>query len=175
MLTLFISLLYSRNRFGSLSGGALAVAPASAFELITSYVDSWHLVGLGSSAAAPAWIPIIGIASFVTAANPQSFIAALFFLTPTLLFVLSYRTARRYSLTKYSSVFVAFIYAFSPVTLAAINQGRIGTIVIALLLPGLFTLLEKNRGLENLTWRKIFSITLVAAVAGAFSLLFLLA
>ena len=174
LLTLFISLLYSRNRFGSLSGGALAVAPASAFELITSYVNSWHLVGLGSSAAAPAWIPIIGIASFVTAANPQSFIAALFFLTPTLLFVLSYRTARRYSLTKYSSVFVAFIYAFSPVTLAAINQGRIGTIVIALLLPGLFTLLEKNRGLENLTWRKIFSITLVAAVAGAFSLLFLL-
>ena len=174
LLTLFISLLYSRNRFGSLSGGALAVAPASAFELITSYVNSWHLVGLGSSAAAPAWIPIIGIASFVTAANPQSFIAALFFLTPTLLFVLSYRTARRYSLTKYSSFFVAFIYAFSPATLTAINQGRLGTIVIALLLPGLFTLLEKNKGLENLTWRKIFSITLVAAVAGAFSLLFLL-
>jgi len=173
LLTLFISLLYSRNRFGSLSGGALAVAPASAFELITSYVNSWHLVGLGSSAAAPAWIPIIGIASFVTAANPQSFIAALFFLTPTLLFVLSYRTARRYSLTKYSSFFVAFIYAFSPATLTAINQGRLGTIVIALLLPGLFTLLEKNKGLENLTWRKIFSITLVAAVAGAFSLLFL--
>jgi hypothetical protein len=90
------------------------------------------------------------------------------------LFVLSYRTARRYSLTKYSSFFVAFIYAFSPATLAAINQGRLGTIVIALLLPGLFTLLEKNKGLENLTWRKIFSITLVAAVAGAFSLLFLL-
>jgi len=131
LLTLFISLLYSRNRFGSLSGGALAVAPASAFELITSYVNSWHLVGLGSSAAAPAWIPIIGIASFVTAANPQSFIAALFFLTPTLLFVLSYRTARRYSLTKYSSFFVAFIYAFSPATLTAINQGRLGTIVIA--------------------------------------------
>ena len=174
LLTLFISLLYSRNRFGSLSGGALAVSPASAFELISSYVNSWHLVGLGSSAPAPAWIPIIGIASFVTAANPQSFIAGLFFLTPTLLFVLSYRTARRYSLTKYSSFFVAFIYAFSPATLTAINQGRLGTIVIALLLPGLFTLLEKNRGLENLTWRKIFSITLVAAVAGAFSLLFLL-
>jgi hypothetical protein len=70
---------------------------------------------------------------------------------------------------------VAFIYAFSPVTLTAINQGRIGTIVIALLLPGLFTLLEKHRGLDNLSWRKIFSITLLAAVAGAFSLLFLLA
>ena len=174
LLTLFISLLYSRNRFGSLSGGALAVAPASAFELISSYLSSWHLVGLGSSAAAPAWIPIVGIASFATAANPQSLIAALFFLTPTLLFILTYRTARRYSLTRYSSFFVAFIYALSPVTLTAINQGRIGTIVIALLLPGLFTLLEKRRGLGNLSWRKIFSITLIAAVAGAFSSLFLL-
>jgi len=174
LLTLFISLLYSRNRFGSLSGGALAVAPASAVELITSYVNSWHLVGLGSSAAAPAWIPIIGLASFVTAANPQSFIAVLFFLAPTLLFILSYRTARRYTLTKYSSILVAFIYAFSPVTLSAINQGRIGTLVIALLLPGLFTLLEKNQGLANLSWRKIFSITLLAAAAGAFSPLFLL-
>jgi hypothetical protein len=46
--------------------------------------------------------------------------------------------------------------------------------VIALLLPGLFTLLEKNQGLDNLSWRKIFSITLLAAVAGAFSMLFLL-
>jgi GT2 family glycosyltransferase len=174
LLTLFISLLYSRNRYGSLSGGALAVAPASAFELISSYLSSWHLVGLGSSAAAPAWIPIVGIASFATAANPQSLIAALFFLTPTLLFILTFRTARRYSLTRFSSFFVAFIYALSPVTLTAINQGRIGTIVIALLIPGLFTLLEKRRGLGNLSWRKIFSITLIAAVAGAFSSLFLL-
>ena len=43
----------------------MAVAPASAMEMITSYVNSWHLIGLGSSSAAPAWIPIIGIASFI--------------------------------------------------------------------------------------------------------------
>jgi GT2 family glycosyltransferase len=174
ILTLFISLIYSRNRFGSLSGGALAVAPASAFEMIASFVNSWHLVGLGSSSAAPAWIPIIGIASFVTAANPQTFITLLFFLTPTLLFILSYRAARKYSLTKYSSVFVAFMYSFSPVIITAINQGRLGTIVVAILLPTLFTLLEKHKGLLNLTWRKIFSIALIASVAAAFSPLFLL-
>jgi hypothetical protein len=47
LITLIISFLYSRNRLGSLSGGALAVAPDSAFELLRRYVDSWHLVGLG--------------------------------------------------------------------------------------------------------------------------------
>ena len=173
-LTLFISFLYSRNRYGSLSGGAMAVAPDSASEMIASFVSSWQLVGLGSSQAAPAWIPVIGIASFITAANPQTFIAALFFLTPTLLFILSYRAARKYSLTKQSSAFVAFLYSFSPAVLTAINQGRLGTIVIAILLPGLFTLLEKNQGLSDLTWRKIFSIVLIVSLAGTFSPLFLL-
>ena len=175
LVTLFISILYSRNRLGSLSGGAMAVAPASAIELITSYVNSWHLVGLGSSSSAPAWIPIIGIASFITAGNPQVFLAGLFFFAPTLLFIFSYRTARKYSLTNYSSVFVGFIYALSPVTLTSINQGRLGTLVIALILPGLFTLLEKNRGLINIGWRKVFAIALIAGVAGAFSPLFLAA
>jgi len=175
LVTLIISVLYSRNRLGSLSGGAMAVAPASAIELITSYVNSWHLVGLGSSFSAPAWIPIIGIASFITAGNPQVFLAVLFFFAPTLLFIFSYRTARKYSLTNYSSVFVGFIYAFSPVTLTSINQGRLGTLVIALILPGLFTLLEKNRGLINIGWRKVFAIALIAGLAGAFSPLFLAA
>ena len=175
LVTLIISVLYSRNRLGSLSGGAMAVAPASAIELITSYVNSWHLVGLGSSSSAPAWIPIIGIASFITAGNPQVFLAVLFFFAPTLLFIFSYRTARKYSLTNYSSVFVGFIYALSPVTLTSINQGRLGTLVIALILPGLFTLLEKNRGLINIGWRKVFAIALIAGLAGAFSPLFLAA
>ena len=175
LVTLIISVLYSRNRLGSLSGGTMAVAPASAIELITSYVNSWHLVGLGSSSSAPAWIPIIGIASFITAGNPQVFLAVLFFFAPTLLFISSYRTARKYSLTNYSSVFVGFIYALSPVTLTSINQGRLGTLVIALILPGLFTLLEKNRGLINIGWRKVFAIALIAGLAGAFSPLFLAA
>ena len=78
LVTLFISILYSRNRLGSLSGGAMAVAPASAIELITSYVNSWHLVGLGSSSSAPAWIPIIGIAS------STSFLGWLILLCPNL-------------------------------------------------------------------------------------------
>lgn len=60
------------------------------------------------------------------------------------------------------------MYSFSPAVLTAINQGRLGTVVVAILLPSLFTLLEKHRGLSNLSWRKIFSIVLIAAVAGAF-------
>ena len=174
LITLTISIFYSRNRFGSLSGGALAVAPDSAMQLISSYVDSWHLVGLGSSNQAPVWQPIIGILSLITAGNPQIFLALLMFLTPLILFILAYKTARSYSLTNYSSVFVAFLYAFSPVVLTSINQGRLGTIAVAIFLPVLLQLLIKNKLVANLTWRRTYLISLVAGFASAFSELFLL-
>ncbi len=174
LITFIISIFYSRNRFGSLSGGALAVAPDSAMQLIASYIDSWHLVGLGSSNQAPVWQPIIGILSLITAGNPQIFLALLMLLTPLILFILAYRTARSYSLTNYSSVFVAFLYALSPVVLASINQGRLGTIAVAILLPILLQLLIKNKFVANLSWRRIYLIAFIAGLASAFSELFLL-
>ena len=58
--------------------------------------------------------------------------------------------------------------------LTSINQGRLGTIVVALILPPLITLLSRYKGLLKISWRKIFSITLVASVAAAFSPLFLI-
>jgi len=173
LVILIISTLYSRNRFGLLSGGALPISTSSAKDLITSYANSWHLIGLGSSNAAPSWIPLIGFASLITAGNPQLLITITYFLIPAMLYILFYGTARKYTLTNYSAVFAAIIYSLSPVVLTAINQGRIGTIATAILLPPIFTLLEKNKNLINLTWRKIYSITLLAGVAAAFSPLFL--
>jgi GT2 family glycosyltransferase len=173
LVILIISTLYSRNRFGLLSGGALPISTSSAKDLITSYANSWHPIGLGSSNAAPSWIPLIGFASLITAGNPQLLITITYFLIPVLLYILFYRTARKYTLTNYSAVFAAIIYSLSPVVLTAINQGRIGTIATAILLPPIFTLLEKNKNLVNLTWRKIYSITLLAGIAAAFSPLFL--
>ena len=173
LVILTISTLYSRNRFGLLSGGALPISTSSAKDLITSYANSWHLIGLGSGHATPSWVPLIGFASLITAGNPQLLITITYFLIPVLLYMLFYRTARKYTLTNYSAVFAAIIYALSPVVLTAINQGRIGTIATAILLPPIFTLLEKNKNLVNLTWRKIYSITLLAGIAAAFSPLFL--
>ena len=173
LVILIISTLYSRNRFGLLSGGALPISTSSAKDLITSYANSWHLIGLGSSNSVPSWIPLIGFASLITAGNPQLLITITYFLIPVLLYILFYRTARKYTLTNYSAVFAAIIYSLSPVVLTAINQGRIGTITTAILLPPIFTLLEKNKKLINLTWRKIYSITLLAGIAAAFSPLFL--
>jgi len=41
-----ITLLWSRNRFGEISGGALAMAPDNAQDLFKLYIASWHDIGM---------------------------------------------------------------------------------------------------------------------------------
>jgi hypothetical protein len=173
VVTIF-TIIYSRNRFGSLSGGVLPVAPDSAMYLVRDFVSSWHLVGLGSSEPAPLWLLITAGASSITAGNPQVFIYLFFLSIPVILYCLAYRSARKYSLTNYSATFVGFIYAISPVVLASINQGRIGTLAVAILLPIIFTSLYKHNSLTTLKWRKLYLITILAGVSATFSPIFLL-
>ncbi|MEY3454433.1 MAG: hypothetical protein RLZZ147_558, partial [Actinomycetota bacterium] len=168
------TIIYSRNRFGSLSGGALPVSPDSAMYLVRDFVSSWHLVGLGSSTPAPLWILITAGASSITAGNPQIFTYLFFFTLPVFLYSLAYRSARRYSLTNYSATFIGLIYAISPVVLTSINQGRIGTLVVAILLPVIFTSLHEHKALATLKWRKLYLVTIFAAIAATFSPAFLL-
>jgi uncharacterized membrane protein len=85
----------------------------------------------------------------ITLGNPQTFLTLIFFLTPTICFLIFYRTANKFKLGKYSSFIAALLYAFSPVVLTSINQGRIGTIAIAFILPILFTLFIKDQSVAE--------------------------
>jgi GT2 family glycosyltransferase len=174
LLVSIFTIIYSRSRFGSLSGGALPVSPDSAMYLVRDFVSSWHLVGLGSSTPAPLWVLITAGASSITAGNPQIFIYLFFFAIPIVLYSLAYRSARKYSLTNYSATFIGLIYAISPVVLTSINQGRIGTLVVAILIPIIFTAFHKHNGLTSLKWRKLYLVTILAAIAATFSPVFLL-
>ncbi|NDG25126.1 MAG: glycosyltransferase family 2 protein, partial [Actinobacteria bacterium] len=141
---------------------------------VRDFVSSWHLVGLGSSSPAPLWMLLLAGASLITAGNPQIFIYLFFLLIPITLFSLAYRSARKYSLTTYSATFVGLIYAISPVALSAINQGRVGTLVVAILVPIIFTSLNQHKLLSTLKWRKLYLVTILAAVGATFSPAFLL-
>ena len=164
-----VSLLAARNRLGNISGGALAKVPSSGLDLLNQYAQSWHLVGLGSSATTPPWIPILGLASAVTGFNLQLFVSLLFLLTPILAFYIFYRVLTKLGATIFYALIGAGIYAFSPVTWASINQGRIGTIVIILIAPSLYFLSPFTRDNEKASWRRIFAITLLISVFCAFN------
>ena len=172
--TFIISLIASRNRFGSITGGALPMPPSGAMDLIAKYSESWHLVGLGSAASTPPWVAILAAASTVTFGKTWLFLTLFFLLVPTLAFLAVYRSAKRVGISLRLSVIGGVLYAMSPVIWTSINQGRIGTLVVALLAPSFLSVLPRSTNFEALTWRRTYALILLAAFLSAFSTFFLI-
>ena len=168
ILTL-LTTIASRNRFGNLSGGALAFSPAGSIDVLRHYADSWHTVGLGSSAPTPPWLAVTGLLSLLTLGNLPFFIALLFWITPPLALFVMYRSLKRYGLTSTTAVVGGALYSLSPVIWNSVNQGRLGTIAIALLVPTFLSLLPLERAQETASWRRIYALSLFAAVIASFS------
>lgn len=168
-----ISTIASRGRFGALSGGSLPASPAGAMDLIRNYLESWHQVGLGSSVASPPWLLVIGLGSLLTLGSATAFITILFWLTPPLAMFITYRAFKRLRIQTRTALVGGLLYSLSPVVWAAINQGRLGTIVIVLLAPVLISVVPRSIELDNVSWRKIYGVALLAGAISAASALFL--
>lgn len=172
-LMVLLTTVASRNRLGALSGGAMPLAPDSGLDLIRKYAESWHLVAMGSGAPAPTWLAITGILSALTLGNLTFFIASLFWATPVIALFAMYRALKRFGLTATSAVVGGLIYALSPVVWNSINQGRLGSIVVALIAP-LFVSLAPLKAIEqSASWRRIYNLALLAAFISAFAADFL--
>ncbi|NDA95988.1 MAG: glycosyltransferase family 2 protein, partial [Actinobacteria bacterium] len=137
LIVALTTLIASRSRLGSIVGGALPTTPASAGELLSTYADSWHTVGLGSSANVPPWIALIGLTSLLLGAKASLFITTLFISAVPLALWGAYSLARKFTELKFLALGAALLYAFSPTSLAAINSGRLGTVVLIVIGPWL--------------------------------------
>ncbi len=164
-----ISIFASRNRFGSLSGGALALSPSSGLDLLHRYAESWHLIGLGSAAPMPPWVALLGISSILTLGNLPLLITLIFLFAPAVSYLTIYRVLLRLGVERTYGLVGAGIYVAAPVLWSSINQGRIGTLLALQLLPTLLSLNPYARDRESSTWRRTFSIALLAGVIGSFS------
>lgn len=169
-----IALFAGRNRFGTLSGGAMAYPQMSGWDLVREYVDSWHAVGLGSASAIPPWLPVLGIASALTLFNLPLFISLLFVFAPIVAFYTFFKVLSSLGSSKYFALVGAGIYAFSPVMWTSINQGRLGTLAILLIAPSLFVISPFERKTDERSWRAIFAITLLSAILSALNPIILL-
>lgn len=164
-----ISLAWSRNRIGAISGGALAASPEGAWDLIKLYVASWHEVGMGSGLSTPPWVLFIAIASFVTFGNVSALITLFFFVAPFLLLLSSYKYLKRFTENSWLVAGASLLYAISPVAVAAINSGRIGVIIFMALLPLFASNMHGWNLIETRTWRSIFAVSLFIWVFFAFN------
>ncbi len=155
-----ITIFWARYRFGYLSGGALAQAPAHISDLWKLYVSSWHEIGMGSNLVAPAWILITGIASFLTLGNVSLLLTLFFLAVPYLSMWTAHRYVKRFTSSPVLSAGAAALYALSPVSISAINAGRLGLSLLIILLPIFVSLIHNWTDIEKLSWRNIYAITL---------------
>ena len=168
-----LTLIASRNRLGDIAGGALSPVPASGVDLLRKYTESWHTVGQGSSASASPWIFMLGVASLLTLGNLKFFFTTLFLIAVPLVFVLTYKFARRYTKNRVIALSGAGLFALSPAILNSIHVGTFGTLVVAVLIPFYCGTLVQ-RSITEITWPRVFFLALCDSLIFFFSpLLFL--
>ena len=168
-----ITIIASRHRIGDIAGGALSPVPASGIDLLRKYTESWHTVGQGSGASASPWLFMIGFASLITLGNLKLFFSLLFLFAVPLVFVLTYRYARRFTNNRVIALSGAGLYALSPSILNSLHMGTFGTLVIAIIVP-FFCGTLLNRSISELVWPRVFFLGLCDSLIFFFSpLLFL--
>ena len=169
------SLVVARSRFGVIAGGALPETLHGSSNLWRLYAESWHQVGLGSSSATPTWVAILALIGTLTLGNTQLFVSALFLFAPFILFIAIFIWLNRITSHVWLAISGSLLYALSPIGLAAVNAGRLGTLIVLIFLPITLNLLSSTLQIEHLSIRRIFQLGIFLAIPVAFSLPFLLA
>jgi GT2 family glycosyltransferase/lysylphosphatidylglycerol synthetase-like protein (DUF2156 family) len=175
-ISLFIFiLLSSRSRFGSLIGGALATTPHGTSSLWRSYIESWHQVGMGSSAPTPPWVALLSLLSLLFFGKPAVLVTALIFTAPALMAISAYKFLKLVTANSWLRVSASMLYAISPVAIASVNSGRLGTLILLIILPWIVSNISSLDNFEKISWRRIFGVALLISIATSFTLMVWLA
>ena len=166
-----VSLINSRNRLGAIVGGALPISPSGATDLWRTYFESWHQIGMGSSLATPPWVAVTALASLAVLGKVQFFMTTFFLIVPILIMWTSFLLLKKLTSNNWISIPAAFLYAISPVTIAAVSSGHIGTLVLLIFVPLVALILHDWWAIEKYSWRKIFAVSLLFALLYSFTLI----
>ncbi|MER8188242.1 glycosyltransferase [Kitasatospora sp. NPDC094015] len=136
---LLFALAACRDLIGSglLQGGALLPATDGAGGLWRMYADSWHPVGNGSTATAPPYLAVLSVLSWGLFGHADLAVTLLVVLSIPLAAVSAYLVSRPLIESKMVRAWASASYALLPAATGALAQGRIGTAVLAVLLPPL--------------------------------------
>ncbi|WP_031077067.1 glycosyltransferase family 2 protein [Streptomyces sp. NRRL WC-3742] len=163
---------------GTLLGGALLPAADGASGLWSMYADAWHPVGTGSTAAAPPYLGVLAVLGWGLFGHADLALTLLFLLTVPLAAVSAYLVSRPLLDSKLVRAWASATYALLPAATGALAQGRIGTAVLAVLLPPLARAAAIAAGLgirqESAAkgarpgWRPVWMTVLFLTLATAF-------
>lgn len=176
LVLLLVSLAACRALLGAgaLAGGALLPAPADSAELWSRYLDSWHPVGAGGTASAPPYLAVVAMLASVLFGSTGLAVTVLLVCSVPLAGVSAYFASRPLVTSRLLRAWAAVVYAFLPAATGALAGGRIGTAVLAVLLPLIARAGVAAGGLANTSgargsWRATWAYALLLTVTTAFT------
>ncbi|MFJ6918579.1 glycosyltransferase [Streptomyces sp. NPDC101133] len=176
LVLLLVSLVACRALLGggALAGGALLPAPAGAGELWSRYLDAWHTVGTGGTASAPPYLAILATLASVLLGSTGLAVTLLLVCSVPLAGATAYFASRPLVPSRLLRAWAAVAYAFLPAATGALAGGRIGTAVLAVLLPLIARAGVAAAGLTGSSgargsWRATWAYALLLTVTTAFT------
>ncbi|WP_078655655.1 glycosyltransferase family 2 protein [Streptomyces fulvoviolaceus] len=176
LLLLLVSLVACRNLLGggALAGGALLPAPADASELWSRYLDAWHAVGAGGTPSAPPYLAIVAVLASVLFGSTGLAVTVLLVCSVPLAGFTAYFASRPLVESRLLRAWAAVVYAFLPAATGALAGGRIGTAVLAILLPLIARAGIAASGLTHSSgargsWRATWAYALLLTATTAFT------
>ncbi|WP_435207903.1 glycosyltransferase family 2 protein [Streptomyces sp. bgisy034] len=173
---LFASLIACRELLGggALAGGALLPAPAESGELWSRYLDAWHPVGAGGTSTAPPYLALVAMLASTLLGSTGLAVTVLLVCSVPLAGFTAYFASRPLVESRLLRAWAAVVYAFLPAATGALAGGRIGTAVLAVLLPLIARAGIAASGLANSSdargsWRATWAYALLLTVATAFT------
>ncbi|WML80737.1 glycosyltransferase [Streptomyces sp. VNUA74] len=159
---------------GALAGGALLPAPADAGELWSRYADAWHTVGAGGTASAPPYLAILAALSSLLFGSTGTAVTLLLAGSVPLAGATAYFASRPLVMSRLLRAWAAVAYAFLPAATGALAGGRVGTAVLAVLLPLIARAGVAAAGLKSTSgargsWRATWAYALLLTVTTAFT------
>ncbi|GHE56060.1 glycosyltransferase family 2 protein [Streptomyces vinaceus] len=177
-LLLLVSVIACRALLGggSLMGGALLPAPDSGPALWRAYTDDWQPVATGSTAGAPPYLAVLGALATVLFGSSSAALTLLLVCSVPLAGLTAYFASRPLVESRLLRAWAAVAYAFLPAVTGALAGGRLGTAVLAILLPliarsavAAFGFGTAGAGEERSGWRPVWTYTLLLTLATAFT------
>ncbi|GGX74389.1 glycosyltransferase family 2 protein [Streptomyces fructofermentans] len=175
VLLLLVSLVACRELLGggALSGGALLPAPADASELWARYLDGWHPVGAGGTQSAPPYLALVAMLAGLLLGSTGLAVTVLLVGSVPLAGFAAYFASRPLVQSRLLRAWASVAYAFLPAVTGALAGGRIGTAVLAVLLPLIARAGVAASGLASDTargsWRASWAYALLLTLATAFT------
>ncbi|WP_439948240.1 glycosyltransferase [Streptomyces sp. BBFR109] len=176
LVLLLVSLAACRGLLGggALTGGALLPAPADSGDLWARYLDAWHPVGTGGTPAAPPYLALVAMLASVLFGSTGLAVTVLLIGSVPLAGFTAYFASRPLVPSRLLRAWAAVAYAFLPATTGALAGGRIGTAVLAVLLPLIARAGIAASGLAHSSgargsWRATWAYALLLTVATAFT------